>query len=69
MDLLILKHEIQAFINANIGKNISKLALQKNPFPDVDWIGILSQIEAKTKAKDKLPNWFLTKNIIYPTKI
>lgn len=69
MDLLILNPEIQAFINANIGKNISKLALQKNPFPDVDWIGILSQIEAKTKAKDKLPNWFLTKNIIYPTKI
>ena len=69
MDLLILKHEIQAFINANVGKSISKLALQKNPFPDVDWIGILSQIEAKTKAKDKLPNWFLTKNIIYPSKI
>ena len=69
MDLLILNPEIQAFISANIGKNISKLALQKNPFPDVDWIGILSQIEAKTKAKDKLPNWFLTKNIIYPTKI
>ena len=69
MDLLILNPEIQAFINANIGKNISKLALQKNPFPDVDWIGILSQIEAKTKAKDKLPNWFLTKNIIYPSKI
>ena len=69
MDLLILKHEIQAFINANVGKSISKLALQKNPFPDVDWIGILSQIEAKTKAKDKLPNWFSAENIIYPSKI
>ena len=69
MDLLILNPEIQAFINANVGKSISKLALQKNPFPEVNWIGILSQIEAKTKAKDKLPNWFLTKNIIYPTKI
>ena len=69
MDLLILNPEIQAFINANIGKNISKLALQKNPFPEVNWITILNQIEAKTKAKDKLPNWFLTKNIIYPTKI
>ena len=69
MDLLILKHEIQAFINANVGKSISKLALQKNPFPEVNWITILNQIEAKTKAKDKLPNWFLTKNIIYPTKI
>lgn len=69
MDLIILNPEIQAFINSNIGKSISKLALQKNPFPDVDWIRILSQIEAKSKAKDKLPNWFSTKNIIYPSKI
>ncbi|MFV8346160.1 THUMP-like domain-containing protein [Flavobacterium sp. ZB4P13] len=69
MDLRILNAEIQAFINDNIGKSISKLALQKNPFQDVDWISILNQIEAKTKAKDKLPNWFSTKNIIYPNKI
>nr|WP_121365974.1 class I SAM-dependent methyltransferase [Flavobacterium limicola] len=69
MDLMLLNPEIQAFINANIGTSISKLALQKNPFPDVDWIHILNQIEAKTKAKDKLPNWFAAKNIIYPSKI
>ena len=69
MDLTILSLEIQEFINANIDNNISKLALQKNPFPDVEWISILNQIEAKTKAKDKLPNWFATKNIIYPSKI
>jgi len=69
LDLRILKPEIQAFINANIGQSISKLALQKNPFPDLDWIYILNQIEAKTKAKDKLPNWFNVKNIIYPSKI
>ena len=69
MDLLILQHEIQAFINANVGKSISKLALQKNPFPEVNWITILNQIEAKTKAKDKLPNWFSAENIIYPSKI
>ena len=69
LDLQLLNPEIQAFINANIGTSISKLALQKNPFPEVDWIRILNQIEAKTKAKDKLPNWFNTKNIIYPSKI
>lgn len=69
LDLMLLNPEIQAFINANIGTGISKLALQKNPFPDVDWIRILNQIEAKSKAKDKLPNWFATENIIYPSKI
>ena len=66
---MFLNLEIQEFIEKNIGTPISKLALQKNPFPNMDWIAILNQIEAKTKAKDKLPNWFSTKNIIYPSKI
>ena len=65
----ILNSEIQSFINKNIDVNISKLALQKNPFPEVDWITILNQIESKKKSAYKLPNWFSTKNIIYPSKI
>ncbi|WP_073021717.1 THUMP-like domain-containing protein [Flavobacterium micromati] len=69
MDQMILKPEIQAFVDKNVGESISKLALQKNPFPDVDWIKILNQIEAKTKAKDKLPTWFSTSSVIYPRKI
>nr|WP_315146850.1 class I SAM-dependent methyltransferase [uncultured Flavobacterium sp.] len=69
MDFKLLNPEIQQFINTNIDANIAKLALQKNPFPAVDWISILNQIEAKTKAKDKLPTWFTTKNILYPSKI
>ena len=69
MDFNILKPEIQDFINANIDKNINKLALQKNPFPDVEWIVLLNQIEAKAKSKLKLPTWFATENIVYPSKI
>jgi len=69
LDLNLLNPEIQKFINANIDKKISKLALLKNPFPDVEWISILNQIEAKTKAKLKLPTWFATENIVYPSKI
>lgn len=69
MDWRIVNPEIQQFINANVDKNISKLALQKNPFPDVEWIAVLNQIEAKTKAKLKLPTWFAAKNIVYPSKI
>jgi 16S rRNA G966 N2-methylase RsmD len=69
LDLNILNPEIQAFINANIDRRISTLVLQKNPFPDVEWIYIINQIESKTKARDKLPNWFTTNNIIYPRKI
>ena len=69
LDLSILNSEIQEFIDRNIGVSITNLALQKNQFPKVEWISILNQIEAKSKAKDKLPHWFNTKNIIYPSKI
>ena len=69
MDFKLLNPDIQEFINTNLDKNIAKLALQKNPFPETEWIAILNQIEAKTKSKDKLPQWFAAKNIIYPSKI
>jgi len=65
----LLHPDIQKYITANIGVDSSKLALQKNPFPEVNWIAILNQIAAKTKAKYKLPTFFKTENIIYPSKI
>ena len=69
MDLRLLNSDIQEFINNNLDTNIAKLALQKNPFPEMEWITILNQIEAKTKSKDKLPHWFAAKNIVFPSKI
>jgi hypothetical protein len=69
LNLDILNPKIQEFINLNIGVAVSKLALQKNPFPTIEWTSVLNQIAAKTKAKEKLPTWFSTPNIIYPSKI
>jgi hypothetical protein len=65
----LLNIEIQQFIDANIGVDIAKLALAKNPFSDVIWTEILNQITVKTKIKDKLPTFFTTPNILYPSKI
>ncbi len=69
MILEILNPEVQDYIDKSISKSISALALQKNPFPSIDWLLILNQIESKSKAKLKLPTWFAHKNIIYPQKI
>jgi hypothetical protein len=65
----LLDKEIQNFINQNIKVDIKNLSLKSNPFPEVDYKEILNQIEAKTKAQYKLPSWFHTENIIYPSKI
>ncbi|HWR93859.1 MAG TPA: hypothetical protein VN192_01500 [Flavobacterium sp.] len=69
MTFLLLNPEIQKFINSNLNQNISKLAFTKNPFPEVKWIDILNQISAKAKAKEKLPTFFDTPNILYPSKV
>ena len=69
MDTSLLHPDIQKYINSQIGVDVAELALQKNPFPDTNWISILNQIAAKTKVKDKLPTYFSTENIIYPSKI
>ena len=38
-------------------------------FPNVDYKLILTQIESRAKSKIKLPSWFTTQNILYPSKI
>ncbi|MCL9804341.1 class I SAM-dependent methyltransferase [Flavobacterium amniphilum] len=65
----ILSQEVQTFIEESLTVNFSKLALQKNPFPEISWNEILTQIASKLKAKDKLPTWFQTKDILYPSKL
>ena len=69
MDKKLLSAEIQEYINSNINADVSKLALQKNKFAITDWTTILGQITAKQKAKTKLPTWFNSSNIYYPSKI
>ena len=65
----LLQKEVQKFISDNEKSSLSKLAFQKNPFPSIDYKVLLNQIESRSKAKDKLPTWFQTENIIYPSKI
>lgn len=67
--LILLKNEIQNFINANLNSNVSELALKKNPFSEISYTEIIEQIAAKQKAKNKLPTWFATEKIIYPSKV
>lgn len=65
----LLDPKVQQFIKDNTGSPTDKLALQRNPFPELQWADILNQIAARAKAKDKLPTWFETEGIIYPSKI
>ena len=66
---LLLQPEVQAYITAHTGDDITRMALQKNPFPELPFAEVINQIAARQKAKDKLPTWFGAQNIIYPSKI
>lgn len=66
-DLLAVK--VQDFINDSLALNFTKVALMKNPFPEISWNEILNQIASKAKAKEKLPTWYNQKNIIFPSKL
>lgn len=69
MHFLLLKDEVQEFIKAKTHEKLDSLAFKKNPFPEIEWKEILTQIESRKKAEKKLPIWFYASDILYPSKI
>ncbi|WP_298778321.1 class I SAM-dependent methyltransferase [uncultured Polaribacter sp.] len=69
MNLTILHADVQKFIDDNLKTDITKLILKGSPFKNISVQELANQISAKQKAKHKLPTWFATKNIYFPSKI
>lgn len=65
----ILTKEAQQFINNRINTDISKLLLKPSPFKNISVTELANQIICKKKAKTKLPSWYNSKDVIYPTPI
>jgi len=61
--------EVQQFIDANLNKDLQQLILKGSPFEDVSIQELANQIQAKQKAKAKLPTWFNTATIYFPQKV
>lgn len=69
METKLLQSKVQNFINQSINSNIQNLSFKKSPFEDVSMAELIAQIQAKQKAREKLPTWYNTPNIIYPKKL
>lgn len=65
----ILDPKIQEFINQNINSDLANLALKGIPFDNNLKQDIITQIESKKKCEKKLPTWFNTPNIYFPSKL
>jgi 16S rRNA G966 N2-methylase RsmD/LysM repeat protein len=69
MNKHILAKEVQDYINSNLNADVSKIALSKSPFAGVSSAELANQIAAKKKAEKKLPSWFKTDGIYYPSTL
>jgi len=69
LDKNLLHNDVQSFINSNLKKDIPSLVLKGSPFQNIKIQVLANQIISKSKCRNKLPNWFLTKGIYYPKPI
>ncbi|PKP25549.1 MAG: SAM-dependent methyltransferase [Bacteroidetes bacterium HGW-Bacteroidetes-2] len=69
MNKAILNTLVQDFITKHLKSEKVKLLLKGSPFEDINIQELVEQMETKKKAEHKLPTWFQTKNIYYPSKI
>ncbi len=69
MNKNILNTGVQDFILKNIDTDIMSVILKKPPFSEISAQELAQQIETKKKCKNKLPLWYKTPNIYYPSRL
>lgn len=68
MNLQLLNPNVQKFIKTYSG-NLNELAFKGSPFAAIATQELLQQIKGYQTAKNKLPSWSNTENIIYPPTV
>ena len=61
-----MNEETLAFIEANAGADVRRLALQAGKHPGVDIPFALDQIAGRQAARRKLPSWAAVEGLVYP---
>jgi hypothetical protein len=65
----LLQPEIQSFIKEHEREDLHHLMLQKEKYAHLPLRDIIEQISGRKKAKKKLPTWYKTANILYPSPV
>jgi len=65
---MLNQNEIE-FIQQHLTEDVSKLAFQKNNFPEFDLPKLLFQIQARQKLAHKLPTWTKHSKIYFPPQL
>lgn len=62
----LTKPEVQDFINRHQHDDPVMLMLQSKKYPHLPFKAVVQQIQSRQKARQKLPEWFATKGILFP---
>ncbi len=66
---ILSQPEIQKYIWANADADPTQLKLKSKKREDFPLDDVITQIQSRAKAKSKLPTWYHSKNIIYPSVV
>lgn len=69
MNKRILHSDVQKFINEHLQDDIPRLILKKSPFDELSSKELAEQVDSKKRCEFKLPLWFNSEGIYYPTKL
>jgi len=65
----LLQPEVQAFIKEYEGEDLRHLMLQKDKYAHLPIRDIIEQLSGRKKALKKLPTWYNTAGILYPSAV
>ncbi|MHA4895446.1 hypothetical protein ACXZ1K_11875 [Pedobacter sp. PWIIR3] len=69
MNKELLTKAAQDYINNHLNDDVNKIALAKSPINRIESPELANQISAKKKSAKKLPIWFNTPGIYYPSTL
>jgi len=69
MNRAILDQNVQQYIQTHLDADVTKIALSRSTFDGITAAELAGQIHARKKARKKLPTWFNTKLIYYPSPL
>ena len=69
MNFALLDLNVQDYIRENENTNIAQLILKGSPFTGITAAEIAQQIEARKKAKSKIPTWYETQKVYFPPSL
>jgi 16S rRNA G966 N2-methylase RsmD len=69
MNKEILLHDVQDFLKSSVKENPKDIALRKSQFANVSSSELATQLESRQRAKKKLPLWFQSSGIYFPSSL